>query len=181
MRLRLRLLLTLLLAMLRPRMALSDASSLWLRVLPNDVDVLHVTNDRYLAFMDLGRNDLAVRIGLLAAVRSMGAYPVVRTLTIRFRRAARLFQRMELRTRVLCWNDEAAWFEQEFFIAGRSIALAYCKAEMRTKAGVVSTSELLRIAGHEGVRSPEIPPIIRALEATEAGMRDAQQEKHEIH
>jgi acyl-CoA thioesterase FadM len=177
MRLRLRLLLTLLLAMLRPRMALSETSSLWVRVLPNDVDILHVTNDRYLAYMDLGRNDLAVRIGLLAAVRKMGAYPVARILTIRFRRAARLFQKLELRTRVLCWNDEAAWFEQEFFVAGRSIALAYCKAEMRTKAGVISTSQLLRMAGHEGLQSPEVPEIIRALEANEARMRGAQQEK----
>ena len=178
MRLRLRLLLTLILAMLRPRIGVSQPSSIRLRVLPNDVDVLHDTNDRYLAYMDLGRNDLAVRIGLLAAVREMGAYPVVRTLTIRFRRAARLFQRIELRTRVLCWNDEAAWFEQEFFVAGRSICLAYCKAEMRTKTGVVSTSQLLGMAGHEGVRSPEVPPVIRGLEASEASLRDAQQEKH---
>lgn len=179
MRLRLRFLLTLLLAMFRPRIGVTEASSLRLRVLPNDVDVLHVTNDRYLAYMDLGRNDLSVRIGLLAVVRRMGAYPVVRTLTIRFRRAARLFQKLELRTRVLCWNDQAAWFEQEFLLAGRSIGLAYCKAEMRTRSGVVSTSELLRMAGHEVVRSPEMPPIVRALEANEASLRDAQQEQHD--
>lgn len=181
MRLRLRLLLTLILAMLRPRMTVAETSSLWFRVLPNDVDILHVTNDRYLAYMDLGRNDLAVRIGLLAVVRRMGAYPVVRTLTIRFRRAARLFQKIELRTRVLCWNDEAAWFEQEFFIGGRSICLAYCKAEMRTKAGVVSTGQLLAMAGHEVVRSPAVPDVVQGLEASEARMREAQQEKQLAH
>ena len=151
---------------------------MWLRVLPNDVDVLHVSNDRYLAYMDLGRNDLSVRIGVLSAVRKMGAYPVVRTLTIRFRRAARLFQKLELRTRVLCWNDEAAWFEQEFFAGGRSIGLAYCKAEMRTKAGVVSTRQLLAMAGHAGIASPEVPEVVRALEANEANLRRAQQEEH---
>lgn len=181
MRLRLRFLLTLLLALLRPRLAPSESSSLWLRVLPNDVDILHVTNDRYLAYMDLGRNDLSVRLGVLSAVRRMGAYPVVRTLSIRFRRAARLFQKLELRTRVLCWNDEAAWFEQEFFIGGRSICLAYCKAEMRTKTGVVSTTQLLAMAGHEGVQSPEFPPIIQALEANEARMRDLQQDRQPAH
>ena len=110
MRLRQRFLVTLLLAMLRPRIAVLDSSSLWLRVLPNDVDLLHVTNDRYLAYMDLGRNDFSVRIGLLAAVRSRGAYPVIRTLSIRFRKAARIFEKIELRTRVLCWSEEAVWF-----------------------------------------------------------------------
>lgn len=179
MRLRLRFLLTLILAMLRPRSGVLDSSSLRLRVLPNDVDLLHVTNDRYLAYMDLGRNDLSVRIGLLAAVRRMGAYPVVRTLTIRFRRAARLLQKLELRTRLLCWNEEAAWFEQEFFVAGRSIGLAYCKAEMRTKAGVVSTAALLAMAGHDGVQSPPVPEVVRALEANEATLRKAQQENQE--
>jgi acyl-CoA thioesterase FadM len=176
MRLRLRFLLTLILAMIRPRIAATEASSLWLRVLPNDVDMLHVTNDRYLAYMDLGRNDLSVRIGVLAAVRKMGAYPVVRTVTIRYRSATRVFQKIELRTRIVCWNEEAAWFEQEFFLAGRSIALAYCKAEMRTRAGVVSTDRLLELAGHQAIRSPDVPPIVRALEENETSLRHAQQE-----
>jgi acyl-CoA thioesterase FadM len=177
MRLRLRFLLTLLLAMLRPRISVLEGSSLRLRVLPNDVDILHVTNDRYLAYMDLGRNDLVIRMGLLAAVRRMGAYPVVRTATVRFRRAARLFQRMELRTQIVCWNDEATWFRQEFFIGGRSIALAYCKAEMRTKAGVLATSELLRVAGHAATASPAMPEIVRVLEENEMRLQQEQQEK----
>lgn len=177
MRLRLRFLLTLLLAVFRPRIGVLETSSLWLTVLPNDVDLLHVTNDRYLAYMDLGRNDLSVRIGLLAAIRKTHAYPVVRTLSIRFRRAARLFQRLELRTRVVCWNAEAAWFEQEFFAGGRSIALAYCKAEMRTRAGPVTIERLLALTGHQGQRSPRVPAIVEVFEAQDARLREAQQEK----
>ena len=162
--------------MLRPRIAVTESSSLWLRVLPNDVDLVHVTNDRYLAYMDLGRNDLVVRLGLMSAVKRLGAYPVVRTVTIRYRRAARIFQRMELKTKVVCWNDEAAWFQQEFFVAGRSISLAYCKAEMRTKAGAVAIKRLLELAGHGVVVSPEAPDIVKAFEANEANLRQAQQE-----
>lgn len=177
MRLRLRFLLTLLLAMFRPRLAVTEASSLRLRVLPNDIDLLHVTNDRYLAYMDLGRNDLSVRLGVLAAVRKMGAYPVVRTVSIRYRRAARLFQRIELRTQVVCWDEEAAWFRQEMFVAGRSIALAYCKAEMRTKAGVIPIQQLLELAGHEGAMSPEPPEVVQVLEGADARLRRAQQEE----
>lgn len=177
MRLRLRFLLTLLLALFRPRLGVTESSSLYLRVLPNDIDLLHVTNDRYLAYMDLGRNDLSVRLGVLAAVRKMGAYPVVRTVSIRYRRAARLFQQIELRTQVICWDEEAAWFRQEMFVSGRSIALAYCKAEMRTKAGVIPIQKLLELAGHEGAKSPERPEVIQVLQAADAQLRREQQEE----
>lgn len=132
MRLRLRLLIFLIWALLRPRLAPSDESVISLRVLPNDVDLKHVTNDRYLAYMDLGRNDFAVRLGLFAVTRKIGAYPSVRFSCLRFRRGAMLFSKVELRTRLLCWDAEAAWFEQEFFVHGRSIALGYCCAEMRS-------------------------------------------------
>lgn len=97
MRLRLRFLLTLLLAMLRPRIAVLDASSL---------------------------------------------------LSIRFRRAARLFQKIELRTRILCWTEEAAWFEQEFLADGRSICLAHCKAKMRTKRGPIDRRVARAVGTH---------------------------------
>ncbi|MDB5860545.1 MAG: thioesterase [Ramlibacter sp.] len=176
MRLRLRFLLTLLQAFMRSRLGVLNPSSIWLRVLPNDVDLLHVTNDRYLAYMDLGRNDLSVRIGLFAAVRKLRAYPVVRTLSIRFRHPARLFQKLELRTRILCWSEESAWFEQEFFLRGRSIGLAYCKAEMRTAKGVVSPRTLLDFGNNGAVQSPDRPPLIRLLEEQEQTMKAAQQE-----
>ena len=109
MRLRLRLLIYLIWALLRPRIAPGEVSVISLRVLPNDVDLKHLTNDRYLAYMDLGRNDFAVRLGLFAATRKVGAYPSVRFNCLRFRRAASLFSKVELRTRLLCWVSVAPW------------------------------------------------------------------------
>ncbi len=34
-------------------------------VLPNDIDVSKISNDRYIALMDLGRMDIVFRSGLL--------------------------------------------------------------------------------------------------------------------
>ena len=42
-----------------------DESVLNLRVLPNDIDIIKITNDRFIALMDLGRMDIAFRVGLL--------------------------------------------------------------------------------------------------------------------
>ena len=175
MRLRLRLLIYLIWALLRPRLAPSEMSVILLRVLPNDVDLKHVTNDRYLAYMDLGRNDFAVRLGLFAATRKVGAYPSVRFSCLRFRRAASLFSKIELRTRLLCWEDEAAWFEQEFLVHGRSIALGYCCAEMRSGKENMAIAKLLEVAGHPGLRSPEAPEIVTQLRAQVHAMQVHQQ------
>ncbi len=178
MRLRLRLLIYLLWALFRSRLTPADSSSISLRVLPNDVDIKHVTNDRYLSYMDLGRNDFAVRLGLLAATRKMGAYPSVRFCCLRFRRAAKLLERIELRTRLLCWDNEAAWFEQEFLSQGRGIALGYCCAEIRSGAKNIPTSVLLEMAGHARFSSPQVPEVIAALRTQADAMR-LHQQSHE--
>jgi len=175
MRLRLRLLLFLLWALIRPRLTPAGVSVISLRVLPNDVDILHVTNDRYLAYMDLGRNDIAVRLGLFSATRKLGAYPSVRYCCLRFRRAARLLSKVELRTRLLCWEEEAAWFEQEFFLGGRSIALGYCCAEMRSGKKNVPIPRLLEFAGHAGLQSPDMPEAIVQLRPQVEAMQRHQQ------
>jgi hypothetical protein len=65
MRLRLRLIWLIISSIWRKAMDLTDESVLSLRVYPNDVDVTRITNDRYIALMDLGRMDIAFRVGLL--------------------------------------------------------------------------------------------------------------------
>ena len=65
MRLRLRLLLLIIKTLWRKPSKVLVESVLSLRVLPNDVDITKITNDRYVALMDLGRMDLAFRLGLL--------------------------------------------------------------------------------------------------------------------
>jgi len=159
--LRLRFLLYLLLALFRPRIGVLESSSIRLRVLPNDVDVRRLANDRYLAYMGLGRVDLLVRLGI--ARQLAAAMPFVRVLSIRYRHPARLMQRLELRTRVVCWSETTGWIEQQFFAEGQSIALAYCEMDLRTAAGGRTVSELLSDLGHTGLASPEAPPVIGVL------------------
>lgn len=64
MRLRLRILWLFLSSFWRKPLGLLEGSVLNLTVLPNDVDITKVSNDRYVALMDLGRIDLALRVGL---------------------------------------------------------------------------------------------------------------------
>jgi len=63
MRLRLRFLWFMLSSFWKKPLGLLEESVLNLRVLPNDVDVTKISNDRYVALMDLGRMDVGFRVG----------------------------------------------------------------------------------------------------------------------
>ena len=78
------------------------------RVWPSDLDVLrHVNNGVYFSLMDVARVDLIRRAGLFGKLRERGWYPVALAETIQFRRSLTLFQRFDIVTRVLGWDEMA--------------------------------------------------------------------------
>jgi acyl-CoA thioesterase FadM len=171
MRLRLRLLLTLIRAIFGKRLDLFDTSRLAMVVLPNDIDVRVVSNDRYHAFMDLGRIDLLIRFGLMRTFIRKQYVPIVRLMSIRYTYPVRLFQRFHLESRVLCWDSEWVWFEQKFVRQGRSFAVAYCKGCAHGRNGRVLTAELLKAIGQSDRPSPPPGDLIMRLEEIEAAYR----------
>lgn len=155
MRLRLRLLIVLIRALFfGPRLHTSDISVIKLRVLPNDVDVSQVTNDRYVAYMDLGRIDFVTRIGLLEAMIKRGWDPRARLTTIRNRHPLRLLQCFELHTSLIHWDDRWFWFKQEFILDGRTTTVAYSKVGLSNGKGMVKAQRILDTIGMPGP-SPE--------------------------
>ena len=177
MRLRLRLLLSFFLAFLRPKLGLLDTGIFFIRVLPNDLDVFRVSSDRYISYLDLARNDLAIRNGVAKAIRQTKAVPLARMVTLRYRYAARLFDRLEIRSRIACWGDSHAWFEQEIFRSGRSILVAYFKLELRSKEVAVTAVQVLQLAGAGGLASPPPPQAVYLLEQQEDTVRAMQHER----
>ncbi len=98
----------------------SGTSCVELIVLPNDLDTnLHMNNGRYLTLMDLGRLDLFVRSGLMAALRGTGWIPILSAAKIRFRREMRLWRRFRLETRIVYWIDTSFVMEQRCIMAGK--------------------------------------------------------------
>lgn len=68
MRLRLRLLLLVLSSFWKKPLGILDESVITLTVLPNDIDILKISDDRYFALMDMGRMDIVFRTGLLKSM-----------------------------------------------------------------------------------------------------------------
>jgi acyl-CoA thioesterase FadM len=132
-----------------PRVSLWGEGRTTFRVLPTDLDpLLHMNNARYLALLDLGRTDLLFRSGFWAEVSRRGWYPVVTAQTISYKRSLTLWQRFELVTRVLGFDERHVYMEQEFHRGGKVIARAVVQARFLRKAGgTVEPPELLEAAG----------------------------------
>lgn len=119
------------------------------RVWPTDLDVLrHVNNGVYLSIMDLARVDLMMRAGMAGHIKARGWYPVVVAETIQFRRSLNLFDRFEIETRVLGWDEKAIVIEQQFLRGGEAVAHALVRARFLSKrGGAVSPRELIALLG----------------------------------
>jgi acyl-CoA thioesterase FadM len=154
-----RLLLLVLAARRRPPVSVLGPCRTQFRVLPTDLDVLlHVNNGVYLSLMDLGRIDLMLRNGLAAKLRARGWYPIVVAETIQFRRSLTLFQRFEIETRVLSWDDNAFLVEQRFLRGDEAIAHALVRARFLSRAGgAVSPADILALDETPAV-APEPAP-----------------------
>ena len=175
MRLRLRLLWLLLSSFWKKPIGLSDESVLNLTVLPNDIDITKITNDRYSALMDLGRMDFGFRVGLRKAMVKNKWIPVATFNTLRFRYPLKVFQKYQLKTRVIWWGDTTFYWEQTFERKGRVVATGHVCATLIDKNGSVSSKDIMAAAG-QTVTKPKEPEIVAKLKEIEKLIHDTQKD-----
>jgi len=145
--------------LLRRRSQLMTESVLRLRVWPTDIDLnFHLNDGRYVSISGLGRLDVMLRTRLLRRALKRGWYPVVGSVVVRYRREIRPFEKFELHSRILGWDDKWFYFEHRFEKGGDVAALAYARGVMRTHGGAVPTSDVLELVDWSEP-SPALPDI----------------------
>jgi acyl-CoA thioesterase FadM len=157
----------------------ADASRVSFRVWPHDLDPsMHMNNGRYLTIMDLGRLDILLRAGLLRAALKYKWTPIANAIVIRFRRELRLFQKFEVVTRLLYWDDARVVMEQVFvFEGGRNdgqiAARALFKGGLYDRAAkqFVSVTRLMEAIGVTAV-SPGMSAEVAAFLKSDETLRD---------
>ncbi len=155
-------------SLFRARIDLLATSELRFRVLPTDLDInLHMTNARYLSFMDLGRTDLLLRAGALQMMWRERWMPVVGHIDIKFRRSLRPFQRFTLKSRLLCWDAKWLYLEQRIESANGLHSVAHVRGLFKGREGSVPTERLLAGVGYSN-ESPPFPPELAHWEGAEA-------------
>lgn len=107
----------------------SHVSRLRYRVGLLDIDMnLHLTNSRYLYYMDMGRWDLVLRTGrVLQGIRA-GLKVAVVELDVKFRKELKPFQAFQVDTRIVEVRNKLVTFEQHFLVGDRIHTRATVKA-----------------------------------------------------
>ena len=149
-------------------------------VLPNDLDVnLHMNNGRYLTLMDLGRLDLFIRSGLLAATRGAGWIPVLSAAKVRFRREMRLWRRFRIETRIVYWAETSFVMEHRCIMAGKGkteivAAMALMRGGIydRPNRCFVSVDQLFGLLGVTS-QVPALTEDVRAFLDAEEALKQA--------
>jgi len=172
MRLRLRFLWLFLSSFWKKPLGLLDESVLSLRVFPNDADITKISNDRYTALMDLGRTDIVLRSSLRKVITINNWMPVVTFNTIRFRYPLVIFQKYQLKTRIIWWDKTTFYWEQVFERKGRVIATGYVCGTLFNREGQILSNAMMEEA-EQPVRTSEEPEVI-------AKLREAEKLIHEI-
>lgn len=133
----------------RSRLSTYDVAVTPFRVLPTDLDILrHMNNGVYLSILDLGRLDLLGRSGIWAKVTGKGWYPVVVAETISFRKSLTLWQKFDVESRVLGFDDKAVYLEQRCVVNGEIYAQAFIRGRfLKRGGGTVSIADLLDTVG----------------------------------
>ena len=168
-------------ALVRSKLGPLDESAVRFVVWPNDLDAnLHMNNGRYLTVMDLGRVDLLIRSGLLRVLMRRRWGGVVASATIRYRRPLNLFQRYELRTRLLGWDERWVFMEQRFVRGGDLVATAVVKAQFLGPEGRVTPAMVAGVAGFDPT-SPPLPAAVIEWQGAEARLHPgaSQPKQHE--
>jgi acyl-CoA thioesterase FadM len=155
-----RFLLTMFKARFRSRIGPLDESVVRFTVLPHDCDLnVHLNAGRFVSFMDVGRIELIARMRFLGTLLRRGWRPVMGGAVVRFRRSVLPFQRFDVRSRVLGWDEKWIYVEHIVEQEGTFCAIGHMRTVIRSKSGTVPPAEVLALLKFD-IASPPLPEFV---------------------
>ncbi len=146
---------------------LSETHISHIRIWPWDIDpFLELNNGRVLTLMDLGRFGLLQRLSMPRLLKDNGWYGTVAGSAVRYRRRMTVFQKLELRTRIIGWDARFIYFEQAIWRASECSAHAVIRVAITTGTGIVPTVEIARALNFPA-HSPPLPDWVVAWSEAE--------------
>ncbi len=135
---------------------------------PWDLDLwMELNNGRTLTLFDLGRTVLAQRTGLAPVAKAKGWGITVAGSTTRYRRRITVFDRLEMRSRAIGWDERFFYLEQGFW-RGED-----CASHMLIRIAVVAGGRMVPVAEAVAAmggptESPPLPDWVAAWAQAEA-------------
>lgn len=140
-----------------PPMGLCDLHVSHHLCLPWDLDgFLELNNGRTLTLYDLGRFTAGKRMGLIPALRDNRWGLAVAGVSVRYRRRITAFQKIEMHTRCVGWDDRFIYIVQAMWVNGTCTSQALLRTAVTSKAGTVPPQQVAIAIGHDEP-SPDLP------------------------
>ena len=133
------------------------------RCWPQDIDIwMELNNGRTLTLYDLGRMVMARRMGLIRVLKDNGWGMAVAGASVRYRRRVRAFERIEIHSRVVCWDARFIYLDQSMWKTdGECAGQALLRSAVTGPDGIVPTEKVQAALGVDGP-PPEPPAWIAA-------------------
>ena len=127
-----------------------------------------MNNGRILTIYDLGRIPLALRTGLIGVLRRKRWALTMAGASVRYRRRVRMFERVEMRTRLAWWDDRFFYLEQSMWKTnGECASHILYRSAVTDRNGIVPAAKLAQELQFDPT-PPPAPDWITAWIAAEA-------------
>lgn len=140
------------------------------RVWPWDLDPWwELNNGRTLTLYDLGRIPMAIRLGIVQAMRENGWGFTVAGNSVRYRKRIKLFHRFTQVSRTLGWDGQFLYMDQSMWIEGECANHMLLRVAIvgSGRKGIVTPAEFMAALGYHG-ESPALPEWVHAWIAADA-------------
>lgn len=124
---------------------------------PWDIDpFMELNNGRTLTLYDLGRLPLGQRTGLNKLAKARGWGLAVAGASVRYRRRVTMFQKFEMRTRLIGWDRRFVYMEQSMWRQGECTSHLLIRSAITAgQRGIVDPAEMAEALGI----ARESPPL----------------------
>jgi acyl-CoA thioesterase FadM len=154
----------------KSRVDLLATTRVRIRIWPNDLDTnLHVNNGRYLSLADLGRLDWFVRTGVYETAKRSGVFPVVGDAMAKYRRELKVFQKVDIESRLVGWSGRWGFLEHRFIRHGRVVAVVGVRGAFRGANGTLDSWDFLTHLKTGAGSIPASPPLPAWTQAFQDG------------
>jgi acyl-CoA thioesterase FadM len=138
-----------------PKISLTGFAQLWFRVYRFDCDLNgHLTNSKYLAFMDLGRVSFIQQSGLLKAFYQRRWFPVLQSVDLTFIKEIRPYSKILLTTELLGCDEKYIYLQQKFLVNNQLCCVGRIRGVFVGPKGKVAMNDLLAVLPNQIPASP---------------------------
>ena len=147
----------------------TQETSLSFTCLPLDIDInMHMNNGRYLTLLDLCRIHFMWSVGVLKGVVRRGWKPMVGGVEIQYRKSIKIFKKVEVKTRLICWDEKWFYSKQTFLMDSGIAAEALVKVLFIDNTGQIVDPKRVFSIIDEDLGDISYPPQIVAWNALSA-------------